>query len=687
MTTPAGPTADAPAGPGCSCVPPLTPLADQFATLRELVATEPEPLVTVTHLLRLCRDEHPTLWEHHADPRGRARVARVVARVAGSLAEPGTEVLLSPLARGALAEALASTGGLPVVVVAHALAELLDERYGHAFTGWFRERSPYQPAVGDPIPLDSPNLRRLTELAPTAPPWRLANRLDETRRVRLAGGWATQFRVVFDYAAFEALTGLIDGDTVIATCHPNRDLAEFDLPAERCTPAFPVGPRDPAAQAARVDAVLRRAAAAGATVVVLPELSMTETLARQLERWVRDPGPVRLLVTGSFHHTSSSEPGRRSNRALAWVRDHSAPLLQDKHSPADQPVTEDISPLGWPEIRIHPTADGWHLVIAVCRDLLNPHAVHALSEAGANLVLAPAMSETLVAFGGPVAQLVGTGQAVVVVANGPGEWSDPDRPEHPARPARALFGHPGFAQQTRQVQAPDARPGIALLRVRTGRLAWQPAEISLADPRTPATSDPVPPWALRLPATRRARAGAGAAEPVTLREAAVLVVLTGGHHGPEVLLTSRASDLTHYAGQLVFPGGAAEASDRGPEDTALREAGEEIGLDRASVQVLGTLPAFALPDSGFAVTPVLAWASRPRFTHAPNPAEVSSVHTVPLVPRTGGSAGQGPDVPESDGGIGDVGVMTAAVLDLLRGGLARQGPLHRAEPGPAWLSP
>lgn len=53
------------------------------------------------------------------------------------------------------------------------------------------------------------------------------------------------------------------------------------------------------------------------------------------------------------------------------------------------------------------TADGWHLVIAVCRDLLNPNAVHALSEAGTNLVFAPSMSQTLVPFCGPVAQLVG----------------------------------------------------------------------------------------------------------------------------------------------------------------------------------------------------------------------------------------------------------------------------------------
>ena len=79
-------------------------------------------------------------------------------------------------------------------------------------------------------------------------------------------------------------------------------------------------------------------------------------------------------------------------------------------SPADRPVPEDITPQGWPELRVHVSADGWHLVIAICRDLLNPQAVYALSEVGANLVLVPSMSETLIAFGGPVGQLVGTTQ-------------------------------------------------------------------------------------------------------------------------------------------------------------------------------------------------------------------------------------------------------------------------------------
>lgn len=606
-------------------MPQLAAPADRIASLQALLAAEPEPVVALTHLLRLCRDEHPTLWEHHADPRCRARVQGRIADVAAVLPPPGTAPSIAPPARDRIATALTCDPDVPAVVMAHALAELIDTHYGDGFADWFRQHSPYQPAVGDPIPLDHPDLRRITDLAPTAPPWRLANRLDETRRLRLAGAWATQFRVVFDYAAFGALEGIISDDTIIATCHPNRDLDELGLDAPHRGPAFPVQPVDPDAQRSRIERLLRDATAAGATVVVLPELSVTAALAAELEAWVRRPGPLRLLVAGSYHVTDPDDPARRSNRALAWVRGHDEPLTQDKHSPADRPVIEDITPTGWPEIHVHVTADGWHVVIAICRDLLNPGAVHALAEAGVNVVLAPAMTEAMVPFGGPVAQLVGTGQAVVAVANNPCSWDTVDRPSSPS-PARALFGHPGFAQQTRQVHAGDDEPGIALLHLRTGRLRWQPIQA----PPDPSPQDDdgegTPAWARVF----RQRTRPATRTSLALRPAAVLVVLTDGPEGVEALLTSRAPELTHYPDQIAFPGGSTDPDDDGPTGTALREALEEIGLDPRSVRVIGTLPPIGLPASGFLVTPVMAWSPELRFVHDPNPAEVAGVHQMPL---------------------------------------------------------
>ena len=644
-------SATCPAENGCACVPHLSTPADRVASLQQLLGAEPEPVVAVTHLLRLCRDEHPTLWERHADARCRTRVGDLIAPVALALPDPGVATSIPPAARERLAAALTSDPDIPPVVIAHALAELIDARFGHSFASWFRDRSPYRPATGDPVPLDRPDLRRVTDLAPTAPPWRLANRLDETRRLRLAGAWATQFQMVFDYTASDALGRLIDADTVIATCHPNHDLAELGLGAGD-HPAFPVQPVDPHDQRARIDKLLRDATEEGATVVVLPELSVTPAIAQELEQWVRRPGSLRLLVAGSFHDGTTSTG--RVNRALAWVRGHTAPLTQDKHSPADRPLAEDLTPTGWPEIRVHVTSDGWHVVIAVCRDLLNPAAVHALAEAGANLVLAPAMTEAMLPFGGPVAQLVGAGQALVAVANNPCRWVADDRTGGQS-PARALFGHPGFAQQTRQVHAGDDEPGVALLHVRSGRLGWHSNHDRVGSGSTIEGKDG-PPWADLL--RRRSAAPTSLPATVSLRTAAVLVVLTVGPDGPEVVLTTRAADLTDYPDQVVFPGGVADPADAGSVETALREAHEEIGLDARSVHIIGTLPAIGLPSSGFLVTPVLAWSQELQFLHGTNPAEVTDVHRLPLSRWRGRAA-------TSDWPGASIGAMTTAVLDII----------------------
>ena len=679
-----------PAGPGArgteppaAGVPGLSPAADRRAALRAAVAGEGEPLITITHLLRLCRDEHPVLWSRVDDPACCGRVDRLLRDLAARLPAPGVATDLSPEVRAAFAAALEPVDDTPMVVVARALAEIIDDHYGHTFTASFARRSPYQPQVGDPMPLDSPDLRRVSALPATAPPWRLANRLDETRRARLAGEWAAQFRVVFDYALAGVLTGLVTSDTVVATCHPNTGLEELELPRDHRRRSFPIRPADPHRQRERLDSLLGAAVAQGASIVVLPELCVDEALARALEDWVRRPDGPRLLVAGSYHHedppdpTTGHGPGRRRNTAMVWVRGWDRPLVHDKHSPADRPVYEDLQPQGWPELRVYVTADGWHLVIAICRDLLNPRAVQALAEAGANLVLVPAMSETLVPFGGPVAQLVGEDQALVVVANNPAQWPAAGRTAA-QRPARALVGHPGFGQLIRVVPAADSRPGIARLQVRSGQLTWLPAPA----PEAAAVARPgggreaaAPTWVGRLVEwSRPSSPDIAPATTVTLRRAAVLVLVIDRPEGPHVLLTRRTADLADYPEQLVFPGGATDAGDHGPVDTALREAQEETGLAPASVEVLGLLPPSALVDSGFLVTPVLAWSTAPAFPGATNLAEVESVTEVPLARRGSGADG-GLAIADAPG----YGRMTAGLLDLLRGMLFPAGEEDPAE--------
>lgn len=97
---------------------------------------------------------------------------------------------------------------------------------------------------------------------------------------------------------------------------------------------------------------------------------------------------------------------------------------------------------------------------------------------------------------------------------------------------------------------------------------------------------------------------------------------------PTLLLTIRSPHLLVHAGQIAFPGGKLSNKDAHLIDAALREAQEEIGLQRSDVEVLGVLPSFPT-GTGFAVTPVVGIVS-PYATLKPNPDEVEQIFEVPL---------------------------------------------------------
>jgi 8-oxo-dGTP pyrophosphatase MutT (NUDIX family) len=114
------------------------------------------------------------------------------------------------------------------------------------------------------------------------------------------------------------------------------------------------------------------------------------------------------------------------------------------------------------------------------------------------------------------------------------------------------------------------------------------------------------------------------------RPSAVLALFGEGPAGPDVLLIQRADELRSHAGQPAFPGGMADPGDAGPEDTALREAAEEVGLDPAGVRIVARLPALYLPPSNFVVTPVLGWWHTSAAVGVVDPAEVARVERVPV---------------------------------------------------------
>jgi 8-oxo-dGTP pyrophosphatase MutT (NUDIX family) len=113
------------------------------------------------------------------------------------------------------------------------------------------------------------------------------------------------------------------------------------------------------------------------------------------------------------------------------------------------------------------------------------------------------------------------------------------------------------------------------------------------------------------------------------REAGVLVLLLPRPDGtPAVVLTVRRETLPDHAGQISFPGGQREGTESLAE-TALREAEEEVALDPAAVELLGTLTPLYIPPSNFCVHPhVGALPHRPSLT--PTDREVERILHAPL---------------------------------------------------------
>jgi 8-oxo-dGTP pyrophosphatase MutT (NUDIX family) len=117
------------------------------------------------------------------------------------------------------------------------------------------------------------------------------------------------------------------------------------------------------------------------------------------------------------------------------------------------------------------------------------------------------------------------------------------------------------------------------------------------------------------------------AEIRPIRPAAVLVPIVARSE-PTVLLTQRAQHLPDHPGQISFPGGKIDKSDVSPLASALREADEEIGLDRQFVEPLGYLDLY-MTTLGYRIVPLIARVE-PDFALKLNAKEVDAAFEVPL---------------------------------------------------------
>ena len=85
-------------------------------------------------------------------------------------------------------------------------------------------------------------------------------------------------------------------------------------------------------------------------------------------------------------------------------------------------------------------------------------------------------------------------------------------------------------------------------------------------------------------------------------KAAVFVLLTQKHDGPSILFVKRSNEVSNHKGEICFPGGKEENSDKSLLNTAFRELKEEIGISRESVNLICSLTP-EITRTGYVIVP------------------------------------------------------------------------------------
>ena len=122
---------------------------------------------------------------------------------------------------------------------------------------------------------------------------------------------------------------------------------------------------------------------------------------------------------------------------------------------------------------------------------------------------------------------------------------------------------------------------------------------------------------------------AGMYSNIRLKCAAVLIPLVWWQEEWAIVFTRRTETVEHHKGQVSFPGGGCEVDETSSEETALREAEEEIGLKPGDARLLGLLNDY-LTITGYKITPVVGVMPWPYDVRL-EPAEVGRVFTIPLL--------------------------------------------------------
>ncbi len=108
------------------------------------------------------------------------------------------------------------------------------------------------------------------------------------------------------------------------------------------------------------------------------------------------------------------------------------------------------------------------------------------------------------------------------------------------------------------------------------------------------------------------------------KHSAVLILLYPVEEKIFTFLMLRPDEQGVHSGQVSFPGGKYEEEDGGYKNTALREAGEELGLSSEKIEIIGELSPLYIPPSNFLVHPFVGFTTK-KPVIIPSKAEVEQV--------------------------------------------------------------
>jgi len=114
-----------------------------------------------------------------------------------------------------------------------------------------------------------------------------------------------------------------------------------------------------------------------------------------------------------------------------------------------------------------------------------------------------------------------------------------------------------------------------------------------------------------------------------LKYSSVLLALFEDNSELTGCLIKRPAHMKHHAGQIAMPGGRIEKNEK-PEETALRETFEEIGILPETIEIIGTLSDLYVEVSQFIIHPLVGWLKeKPVFSINKN--EVERIVLFPLL--------------------------------------------------------